>query len=173
MQTTSRFELPGDDAAIARALEEASIPTLLMSMVHMSGDASLLDELPLPAGAYINEYQGYMSEEDKALVRARALDVIRAFREGGCRLPPAPDAQTVHRMMNVIVAQDVPSEYIPMMLEEMELDGQDHRSDTWGAEVPKDRREQHKVLVIGGGMSGVLAAVRLQEAGAHCRGHGR
>ncbi|MEZ5501318.1 MAG: NAD(P)-binding protein [Halioglobus sp.] len=38
-------------------------------------------------------------------------------------------------------------------------------SDAWGDEVPAARRAQHKVLVIGGGMSGVLAAYRLQEAG--------
>jgi 4-hydroxyacetophenone monooxygenase len=68
-------------------------------------------------------------------------------------------------MMNFIVAQEVPEEYLPMMLEEMELDGRDQRSDAWGDEVPRQRREQHQVVVIGGGMSGVLAAVRLQEAG--------
>ena len=59
----------------------------------------------------------------------------------------------------------MPEDYVPMMLEEMELDGTDLRSDAWGDEVPAARREQHKVLVIGGGMSGVLAAYRLQEAG--------
>jgi 4-hydroxyacetophenone monooxygenase len=159
------FDIPADDAAIERALEDASIPTLMMSMIHMSGDASLLDGPLRPAGVYINEYQGYMTEEDKAAVRAQALQVIRAFRDGGCQLPPAPDAKTIHRMMNFLVAQDVPEEYVPMMLEEMELDGVDLRSDAWGEEVPIERRQQHKVLVIGGGMSGVLAAIRLQEAG--------
>jgi 4-hydroxyacetophenone monooxygenase len=159
------FTLPEDDALIARALEDASIPTLLMSMIHMSGDASLLDGPLRPAGVFINEYQGYMSEEDKATVRAQALQVIKAFRDGGCRLPPQPSAQTIHRMMNFIVASEVPQDYVPMMLEEMELDGTDQRSDAWGGEVPAARRAQHKVLVIGGGMSGVLAAYRLQEAG--------
>jgi 4-hydroxyacetophenone monooxygenase len=91
--------------------------------------------------------------------------VIRAFRDGGCQLPTPPDRDTIHRMMNFLVAQEVPEEYVPMMLEEMELDGRDHRTDAWGSEVPQQNREQHKVLVIGGGMSGVLAAVRLQEAG--------
>ena len=165
MNSSEQFEIPGSDAEIERALEDASIPTLLMSMVHMSGDASLLDGPLRPAGCYINEYQGYMSEEDKAAVRSAAMEVIRAFRDGGGQLPPAPDAATVHRMMNFFVAQDVPEEYVPMMLEEMELDGEDHRSDAWGDEVSVARREQHKVLVIGGGMSGVLAAVRLKEAG--------
>ena len=158
------FSIPEDDALIARALQDASIPTLMMSMIHMSGDASLLDGALRPAGVFINEYQGYMSEEKKAAVRTQALDVIRAFRAGGCRLPPQPSAETVQRMMNFIVASEVPADYVPMMLEEMELDGADQRSDAWGDEVPVARRAQHKVLVIGGGMSGVLAAYRLQEA---------
>ncbi len=161
----SSFSIPDDDALIARALEDASIPTLMMSMIHMSGDASLLDGTIRPAGVFINEYQGYMSEEDKATVRARALEMIKAFRDGGCKLPPAPSQATIHRMMNFIVAGDVHEDYVPMMLEEMELDGIDQRSDAWADEVPAETRAQHKVLVIGGGMSGVLAAYRLQEAG--------
>ena len=32
-----------DDATIAAALAEASVPCLMMSMIHMTGDASLLD----------------------------------------------------------------------------------------------------------------------------------
>ena len=160
-----QFQISEDDAAIARALEDASIPTLMMSMIHMSGDASLLDGDLRPAGVYINEYQGYMSEEDKAAVRAQALQVIREFRDGGCVLPPPPSEETIHRMMNFLVAQEVPQEYVPMMMEEMELDGRDQRSDAWGDEVDPEARAAHKVLVIGGGMSGVLAAYRLREAG--------
>ena len=76
MNTTSvaGFDIPDDDAQIARALEDASIPTLMMSIIHMTGDTSLLDGPVRPAGVYINEYQGYMSDEDKALVRAQALE---------------------------------------------------------------------------------------------------
>ncbi|TDG14208.1 FAD-binding protein [Seongchinamella unica] len=137
----------------------------MMSMIHMSGDASLLDGDIRPGGAYINEYQGYMSEQDKAAIRAQALEVICKFRDGGCQLPAQPDTATIHRMMNFLVAQEVPPEYLPMMLEEMELDGVDQRTDAWGPEVPVARREAHEVLIIGGGMSGLLAAIRLQEAG--------
>ncbi len=162
---TSAFSIPRDDAVIERALQDASVPTLMMSMLHMSGDTSLLDGPIRPNGVYINEYQGFMSEEDKAAVRAQALQVIRAFRDGGCKLPPAPDAATVHRMMNFLIGQEVPADYVPMMMEEMELDGRDQRSDAWGEEVAASAREGHKVLVIGGGMSGVLAAYRLHEAG--------
>lgn len=159
------FSIPQDNALIASALEEASIPTLMMSMIHMSGDTSLLEGTIRPAGVFINEYQGYMSEADKATVRAQALEMIKDFRDSGCKLPASPSRETIHRMMNFIVAGDVPEDYVPMMLEEMELDGTDQRSDACGDDVSAGARSQHKVLVIGGGMSGVLAAYRLQEAG--------
>ena len=152
-----------DDAAIEAALEEASIPTLMMSMIHMTGDASLLKGKLRPAGCYLNEVQGYMSEEDKAAVRKQALAVIRAYRDGGCQLPPPPATKTIGEMMSFLVAEDVPAEYVPMMLEEMELDGRDLRR--VDLNVPEAVRRDFPVVVIGGGQSGVLAAVRLQEAG--------
>jgi 4-hydroxyacetophenone monooxygenase len=153
------------DDTIAAALAEASIPTLMMSLIHLTGDTSLLDGAIRPQGVYINEYQGYMSEEDKAVVRAQAHEVIRRFRDSGAELPRPPAAADVHRMMSFLVAQEVPADYVPMMLEELELDGVDRRSDRWGDEVPEAARTALPVLVIGGGMSGVLAAIRLAEAG--------
>ena len=69
-------------------------------------------------------------------------------------------------MMNFLVAQEVPEDYVPMMLEEMELDGVDHRSDAWGDEVDPDRRAHHKVLVIGAGVAGLQAIATAKRLGA-------
>ena len=160
-----RFAIPEDDAFIERMLEDASIPTLMMSMIHMSGDASLLESDLRPAGAYINEYQGYMSEQDKAAVRAQALAVIKAFRDGGCQLPPPPAG-----------GNDPPHDEFPGGPGRAGgLRPDDARGNGAGRSGPAFRRlgrgsaaqarKEHKVLVIGGGMSGVLAAYRLQEAG--------
>ena len=154
-----------DDAAVAAALEDVSIPTLLLSMVHMTGDPGLLDELPAPAGIYLNEIQGFMSPEDQATVRARALEVIAAYRDGGCVLPPAPSAATVHRMMGHLVASDIPEEYVPLLVEELELDGRDARDLHWVDDLPAARRAGFHVVIVGAGMSGLLAAIRLGRAG--------
>jgi 4-hydroxyacetophenone monooxygenase len=153
-----------DDAFLAEALESASIPTLMMSIVHLTGDASLLDGPIRPAPVVMGELQGSLSEDDKAAVRAMALDALRGYRDGGCQLPPPPSPETIRRMMSFMVGQPVPAEYVPMMLEEMALDGQDARDVRWGA-VPQEVEQGFRVLVIGAGMSGLLAAIRLQEAG--------
>lgn len=149
------------DEEIARALEDVSIPTLLLSCVHMSGDASLLDGPLRPQGLFLNEVQGYLSEEDKAAARAWALDVIRDHRDRGCPEPEPVSPELLRRMMAWLVCEEVPEEYVPMMLEEMELDGRDARG------VPELREpvDGPPVVVVGCGMSGLLAAVRLQEAG--------
>lgn len=156
-------KITDDNAAIEAALADASIPTLMLSMIHMSGDTALLDGGIRPLGVYLNEVQGYMSEEDKASIRAQALDVITRYRDNGCQAVPIKDPETIRRMMSFLVAEEVPMDYVPMMLEEMELDG-DARQLDWD-DIPADKRADFHVTVIGGGMSGVLAAIRLKEAG--------
>jgi 4-hydroxyacetophenone monooxygenase len=154
-----------DDATIARALESASIPTLLMSLIHVTGDAGLLRGAIRPRKAVMGEVQGGLSAEEKAAVRQHALEVLCAYRDGGCKLPPPPSPETIREMMGFMVGEPVPDEYVPMMLEEMELDGEDVRALHWDRNVPAAQKQSFRALVIGAGMSGILAAIRLEEAG--------
>ncbi len=150
------------DDELAAYLEDVSVPTLLLSCVHTSGDASILDGPLRPQGLFLNEYQGYMGEEDQAAARAFALDVIKDWRDRGCPEPEPLDRDLIHRMMDWLVCEEVPDEYVEMLLEEMELDGDDAR-----AVDPPDPEAAAAlpVVIIGCGMSGLLAAIRLQEAG--------
>lgn len=54
---------------IAAALEDVSIPTLLLSLVHITGDPRFIRDYK-QMGIFLNEVQGFMSEEDKARARA-------------------------------------------------------------------------------------------------------
>ncbi|MGI9295594.1 MAG: flavin-containing monooxygenase [Pseudomonadales bacterium] len=154
-----------DDATIAAALESASIPTLMMAMIHITGDTGILHGATKPQTAILGEVQGFLSEEDKAEVRAQALEVLKAYRDGGCKVSPLPARETIHAMMSFVVGEHVSAEYVPMMLEEMALDGEDARDVHWKKPVPEETKQAFHVLVIGAGMSGILAAIRLQEAG--------
>ena len=151
------------DAEIAEALLDVSIPTLMVSMVHMANDPEIIRGRLKPEGLFLNEVQGYMSEDAKAEVRALALEVIRDYRDRGCPEPEPISAELLHEMMAWLVCEEVPSEYVPMLLEEMELDGTDARQ----VNVPLDAAAAaaFPVVVIGCGQSGLLAGIRLKEAG--------
>jgi len=147
------------DEEIAEALLDVSIPTLMLSLVHMSGDAGLIRGELKPAGLFLNEVQGYMSEADKAAVRKIALEVIADYRDRGCQEPEPIGPELLQEMMQWLVCEPVPAEYVPMLLEEMELDGTDSRA------VLGTPADNFPVVVIGCGESGLLAGIRLKEAG--------
>jgi 4-hydroxyacetophenone monooxygenase len=153
------FTTPDDQ--IAAALLDVSVPTLMLSLVHMSGDPSLIRGELKPAGLFLNEVQGYMSEDDKAAARKVALEVIADYRDRGCPEPEPIGPELLQEMMQWLVCEPVPPEYVPMLVEEMELNGIDNRASRFGQPAPPD----FPVLVIGCGESGLLAGIRLKEAG--------
>lgn len=153
------------DSDIAAAIENTSIPALMMSMLHMSGDTSILDGEIKPGMAFMGEIQGFLSPEQQAEVRSNALNIIRDYRNRGCTLPEPPNKDTVHKMMQFIVGDDVPEEYVDMMIEDTSLYGKDERAFSWDKPVNNTDKENFKVLVIGAGQSGVLAGIRMNEAG--------
>ncbi len=158
------YPITEDDRFIADALESASIPALLMSMSHILGDRTILDGALRPSQAIMGETQGFMSKEDKAAVRAAALRVLADYRDRGCTLPPPPDGETIHEMMSFMVGEPVSEDYVPMMREELALAGVDERDVVWD-DVPVQLRAEFHVVIIGAGMSGLLAAIKLEAAG--------
>jgi 4-hydroxyacetophenone monooxygenase len=155
-----------DDAFLAAALEHASVSTLMMSIVHLTGDTRLLHGPIRPSRPIPGEVDGGMSDAEKAAVRSMGFEALRAYRDRGGTLPPAPAPGTIRQMMSFMVGEEVPDEYVPMMLEEMALDGGDGRDVAWddvpvGAarRLPRGRHRRR--------MSGLLAAIRLEEAGVY------
>ena len=73
-----------DDATIAAALEDVSVPALLCSLVHMTGDPSWIRGDIRPRIATLDDYQGGIPADEQAEVRRRALPAIAAYRDAGC-----------------------------------------------------------------------------------------
>ena len=87
-----------DDAAIAAALEDVSVPALLCSLVHITGDPSWIrgDLRPADVGAQRlpGRHDRRSSRPRSAAGRCRRSPPIR---DGGCVLPPPPSAELVAR----------------------------------------------------------------------------
>lgn len=147
------------DADIAAALDEVSIPTLLLSLVHVTGDPRFIRDYK-QAGLFLNEVQGFMSEEDKARARAEALPIIAAYRDRGCPIPDPLSPELVREMLDWAACEHVGEDNLPLVLEELDLDGVDPRRP-----ARLDDTGDFHVIVIGAGESGVLAGVRLMQAG--------
>jgi 4-hydroxyacetophenone monooxygenase len=156
--------LPDDDAALVDAVGCANVPTLMMVMVHLGGDPSLLRGSIRPRRASPQRPDGGLSAAEAAEVRGQALALLRAFRDrGGARqpLPALPSPEVLAEMMSFSIGQAVPAAYVPMLLADMQLVG-----DETGSQVGATRgaRPFH-VAVIGAGMSGLLAGIKLKQAG--------
>lgn len=154
-----------DDATIAAALDDVSIPALLCSLVHLTGDPSWIRGDLRPQASTLNDYQCAMGETSMAEARRRALPAIARFRDGGCVLPPALSHEVVHEMMSFLACDTVPADVVPMFFEDLHLDGAGARAITWRDEIPAAERADAHVVVIGCGESGLLAGIRLGEAG--------
>jgi 4-hydroxyacetophenone monooxygenase len=152
------------DEAIASALEDVSVPALLLSLVHMTGDPSWIRDNPLPALGSSADFQCGLTPEARADLRRRALPVIAAYRDAGCEPTPLPD-ELLGEMMSWFATKELDDRMAAMFFEDMQFDGTDRRAITWGGEIPAEVRDASPVVVIGCGESGILAGIRLAQAG--------
>ncbi len=157
--------ITADDEAIRAALEEAHIPSLMVALVHLTGDANHLRGDIKPQATFLGDPQGGITPEQQVWVRDLALGALRAYRDGGGQLPPPPSAEVVREMLDFTVGQEVSESYVEFLMSELALHGEDPYEPPSILEVPAEARASFRVLVIGAGMSGLLAGIRLKEAG--------
>jgi 4-hydroxyacetophenone monooxygenase len=153
-----------DDATIAGALEDVSLPTLLCSLVHMTGDPSWVRATTLRQLPSSSDYQCGLTADEQADLRRRALPVISAYRDAGCQPVALPD-ELLREMMSFLACKPLEGRIVPMMFEDMQFAGADSRAIAWGDEVPAAVKAASPVVVIGCGESGILAGIRLSQAG--------
>ena len=153
-----------DDATIAAALEDVSVPALLCSLVHMTGDPSWIRGDIRPRTANSLDFQSGIPADEQAEVRRRALPAIAAYRDAGCAPHDLP-RDVLLEMMAFLGCRPVEGRLADLFFEDLQFEGADSRSVTWADEIPDDVKAASPVVVIGCGVAGILAGIRLEEAG--------
>lgn len=153
------------DQEIRTALEAAHVPSLLLALVHLTGDLSLIRGDIQPAPEFLSDAQDGIPEDAQRRARQLAFNVLVAAREGGHDHPTELDDAALVEMMGYLTGQEVAPEYLEFLIAELAMRGEDAYAQPNLENVSRQARQQLKVIVIGAGMSGILTAIRLQEAG--------
>jgi 4-hydroxyacetophenone monooxygenase len=152
------------DEEIARALADAEVPPLLPALAYATGDMTLLREDLRPDPLMMALPQGGLDDSQQAAARQLALDALVKFRDGGCQPAPAPSDAELLQIMEYAVGGADMAAYLPLLEEELAYRGEDRRAPGWRlADVAPDA--DFRVVIVGAGMSGLLVAHRLQQAG--------
>src|SRR4051812_36986336 len=150
------------DEEIAEILREAQLPPLLPALAYATGDLSLLRDDLRPDPLLFGMPQGGLTDEQQAQVRQLALETLVRFRDGGCVPAGVPSDDDVLRVMEHAVGGGRKAAYLPLLEDELAHLGADRRAPGWRVEdVAPD--VTFTVAIIGAGMSGLLAAHRLQQ----------
>jgi 4-hydroxyacetophenone monooxygenase len=153
----------GDDE-IRAALSEAEVPALLPAMAYLTGDLSLLRDELRPQALLIGMPQAGLTDDQQAEIRRIAFESLARFRDEGSHPAPPPSDDDLLQIMEFAVGGAEMAEYLPLLEEELAYRGEDRRAPAWHKDAIAPDVD-FDVLIIGAGMSGLLAAHRLQQAG--------
>lgn len=156
------------EAELHRAIAECEPAPLLMSLVHVTGDTGLLDEfgarlrIEEPGNHYRTGIRptvppGTYPDDVAADIRARARVLLTPNAVAALEVP---DDELFQRMATICTGQRVDIEFVPLLLEQAGFVGNRRH-----VPVTRTPPADFDVVVIGAGIVGINAAIKLAEAG--------
>lgn len=145
---------------ISEALAVANVPTLILLLHQFTGDPRWLEApfMPERGRGLDDNDSGGLPDAVQQEVRAAALEVITAWRDGTPIAKPRLSGEELVRMMCVTEAELIPPDYAEVMADKL-----DRFSGATSEPVPVP--DGFCALIIGTGMSGIAIARRFRETG--------
>ncbi|HVN52072.1 MAG TPA: FAD-dependent oxidoreductase [Acidimicrobiales bacterium] len=157
-------ELPADDDQLAELVRRGALIPLLVALAHTTGDLSLLSDELRPDPTRIREPQGGLSGEQRAQARRTVAAALRDWDRAGRPVVDDVEPAELRRMIAFLIGEPVSDDHLRLLVEELAIGDDDPRAPTWRKD-DLDASRPMRVVVIGAGMSGLLAAHRLRQAG--------
>jgi 4-hydroxyacetophenone monooxygenase len=159
-----------DISSIRARLEGANPVPLAMSLIHMTGDLSLLEHIaPHIRGAW--EHLESIPPELAGDIRDRMATCMVEMSKGGTPIMAQPSSQVIQKMMSAAVGEQVSEAYVPMLLEQVGLQVSDQQMLNLVQAATQDdvqsgaQTNDIHIAIIGAGASGLCAAIQLGKLG--------
>lgn len=151
------------DDQLRSALQDANLPTLQVTLTHLTGDFRWLrgEYRPSRTKALDDNDDAGLSVDVQRRLQAEAFDVLKQWRDGHVADPPKPTETQIVDWLTACMGEEVPAAEGPMMAEEA---GFRPRDISWTNGRP-ERLDHLKVLVIGAGISGMCMSIKLAKLG--------
>ena len=148
-----------DTPELRTALDEANVQTLLMVYVHLTHDDAMLSAF----ANYIKPPYAMPGTDIPAEYQHELREKLRhVLTTPGAARDEDPPMALMQRMMSVGVGEPVDDEFLPLLMDQMGLKLPAPRSALADRTAPP---ADFKVLVIGAGLTGLAASIKLTEAG--------
>lgn len=148
-----------DDEELRRTLAGADVPTLLLTYVHLTGDEQMLER-------FAPHHQRLPMQQPDDIPTALTDELRTKLHAVLTGMEPVrdrePSAALLQRMMSVSVGEHVDDEFVPLLFDQIGLQPDPPRREIPTRPMPPT---DFHVVVIGAGLTGIAAGVKLQEAG--------
>ena len=157
----ARSLLAASDEVIEDAVLHADPFVLRGLLFQLTGDEEV-------ARAHVAEVPRGMApaagDDDTALLQRKAAEFLKAYRDGGAGEISIGPEERLPASLRLASTFELADEDMGLYLEELSLDPWS-RGLEWKTPPPQDRLEAFNVVVIGGGLGGLNAAIHLKRAG--------
>jgi 4-hydroxyacetophenone monooxygenase len=162
---TNRSELlEATDEQIEDAVGYADPMVLRGLLYQLTGDEEVAGTHIARVGAGIGRALSVASDEEIALLRRKAVEFLKAYRDEGAPEMDIGPSERLQRSVSLVAGQEVEGHGLTVMVEELALDPW-ARSLEWQETPDPERLQGFPVTIIGAGLGGLNAALMLKRAG--------
>jgi len=164
IEATATGVRQGDAEATSGQLEFADPMSLRGLLYQLTGDEELASiKLSSGPGMFGGEMVSITDPDEIATLHAKTLAMLRAHRNGELTSPPQT-REHVRKAISLGVGEPISDDDVDFWVEELALDSS-ARGLKWSKQPDPQQLSAFHVIVIGAGLAGVNAAVRLKAAG--------